>query len=160
MAEAVTGRRYERLLAREIYRPLGLAETSLPRTVRMPRPYLHGYDVAPNQGAEDVSELINPAGAWASGGIVSMPLEVARFFRAYVAGRFFGAAIRRQQLRFRPGNSSPPGPDATRQGWLYSATALAAAPSTATPAPSRATGCSPLPAATDAAPSSSPSTPK
>jgi D-alanyl-D-alanine carboxypeptidase len=109
MAEAVTGRRYERLLAREIYRPLGLAETSLPRTVRMPRPYLHGYDVAPNQGAEDVSELINPAGAWASGGIVSTPLEVARFFRAYVAGRFFDAAIRRQQLRFRPGNSSPPG---------------------------------------------------
>jgi D-alanyl-D-alanine carboxypeptidase len=116
MAEAVTGRPYERLLAREIYRPLGLTETSLPRTVRMPRPYLHGYDVAPNQGAEDVSELINPAGAWASGGIVSTPLEVARFFRAYVAGRFFGATIRRQQLRFRPGNSSPPGPGRNASG--------------------------------------------
>jgi D-alanyl-D-alanine carboxypeptidase len=116
MAEAVTGRPYQRLLAREIYRPLGLNETSLPRTVRMPRPYLHGYDVAPNQGAEDVSELINPAGAWASGGIVSTPLEVARFFRAYVAGRFFGQATRRQQLRFRPGNSDPPGPGRNASG--------------------------------------------
>jgi D-alanyl-D-alanine carboxypeptidase len=116
MAEAATGRPYERLLAREIYRPLGLTETSLPRTVRMPRPYLHGYEIAPNQGPEDVSKLINPSGAWASGGIVSTPLEVARFMRAYVGGRLFGRATRRQQLHFRRGSSDPPGPGRNAAG--------------------------------------------
>jgi D-alanyl-D-alanine carboxypeptidase len=116
MAEAATGRSYERLLAREIYRPLGLHEASLPRTVRMPRPFLHGYDVAADQGAEDVSQLINPSGAWASGGIVSTPVEVARFIRAYVAGRLFNAAARRRQFRFRTGSSSPPGPGRNAHG--------------------------------------------
>ena len=116
IAEAATGRTYERLLAREIYRPLGLGDTSLPRTVRMPRPYLHGYEVAADQGAEDVSELINPSGAWASGGIVSTPVEVARFIRAYVSGRLFDAATRRQQFRFRRGSSSPPGPGRNAAG--------------------------------------------
>jgi D-alanyl-D-alanine carboxypeptidase len=116
MAEAATGRTYERLLARLIYRPLGLRETSLPRTVRMPRPYLHGYDVAADQGTEDVSELINPSGAWASGGIVSTQVEVARFIRAYVRGRLFGRVARRRQFRFRPGSSSPPGPGRNAAG--------------------------------------------
>ena len=116
MAEAATGRSYERLLAREIYRPLGLHQTSLPRTVAMPRPYLHGYDVTPGQAPEDVSEVANPAGAWASGGIVSTPVEVARFFRAYVRGRLFDAATRRRQFRFRKGSSSPPGPGRNAAG--------------------------------------------
>jgi D-alanyl-D-alanine carboxypeptidase len=116
MAEAATGRTYERLLAREIYRPLALRETSLPRTVRMPRPYLHGYDVAADQGTEDVSELINPSGAWASGGIVSTPVEVARFVRAYVRGGLFNATTRRRQFRFRPGSSDPPGPGRNAAG--------------------------------------------
>jgi D-alanyl-D-alanine carboxypeptidase len=113
MAEAATGERYERLLARYIYRPLGLRQTSLPRTVRMPRPYLHGYEGSP---PEDVSQVINPSGAWASGGIVSIAPEVGRFFRAYVGGRLFDAATRQRQLRFRPGSSSPPGPGANAAG--------------------------------------------
>lgn len=116
MAQAATGRSYERLLAGRVYRPLGLSQTSLPRTTRMPRPYLHGYDVAPGQPPDDVSELINPAGAWASGGIVSTPVEVARFIRAYVSGRLFDQATRRQQLRFRKGSSQPPGPGRNSAG--------------------------------------------
>ena len=116
MAQAATGRSYERLLGREIYRPLGIHETSLPRVTAMPRPYLHGYDVAADQGAEDVSQVINPSGAWASGGIVSTPVDVARFIRAYVAGGLFNAPARRSQFRFRPGSSSPPGPGRNAHG--------------------------------------------
>jgi D-alanyl-D-alanine carboxypeptidase len=116
MAEGATGRSYDGLLARVVYRPLGLRETSLPRTVRMPRPYLHGYDVTPGKRPEDVSELVNPAGAWASGGIVSTPAEVGRFFRAYVAGRLFDAATQRAQRRFVKGSSSPPGPGRNSSG--------------------------------------------
>ena len=116
MAEAVTGQSYEQLLARYVYRRLALVHTSLPRTVRMPLPYLHGYEIEPGKPAEDVSRLINPAGAWASGGIVSTAPEVGRFFRAYVGGRLFDAATRRRQLRFRPGSSSPPGPGVNSAG--------------------------------------------
>jgi D-alanyl-D-alanine carboxypeptidase len=110
MAEAATGRSYEQLLAELVYRPLGLRRTSLPRTVRLPRPFLHGYEIEPRRAPEDVSQIINPSGAWASGGIVSTALEVGSFFRAYVGGRLFPEDVRRRQLRFRPGASSPPGP--------------------------------------------------
>jgi D-alanyl-D-alanine carboxypeptidase len=116
MAEAATGWRYERLLAREIYRPLRLRHTSLPRTVRMPEPYFHGYDVEPGQAPEDVSEVVNPAGAWASGGIVTTPEELGRFMRAYVVGRLFDGRTRRRQLRFRAGESQPAGPGRNSAG--------------------------------------------
>jgi D-alanyl-D-alanine carboxypeptidase len=116
MAEAAADRSYERLLARLLYRPLRLGDTSLPRTTRMPRPYLRGYDVTPGRAPEDVSEVINPSGAWASGGIVSTPVDVARFFRAYVSGRLFDRDTRREQLRFRKGSSSPPGPGRNAAG--------------------------------------------
>ncbi len=36
MAEAVTGERYETLLAELVYRPLGLRDTSLPQGYRLP----------------------------------------------------------------------------------------------------------------------------
>lgn len=116
MAEAATGRSYEELLASVIYDPLGLHQTSLPRTTAMPKPYLHGYDIVPGKAPADVSKVINPAGAWASGGIVSTPREVGRFFRAYVRGQFFDATIRGEQMRFRKGSSSPPGPGRNSAG--------------------------------------------
>ena len=116
MAEAATGVSYERLLARLVYRPLGLRATSLPRTVRMPSPFMRGYEVAPGMRPENVSGAINPALAWASGGIVSTLTDVNRFFRAYVGGDFFGVTERVAQRRFRPGASSPPGPGRNSAG--------------------------------------------
>ena len=47
MAERASGRPYEKLLRRFVYRKAGMRDTSLPRKVRMPRPYMHGYDVRP-----------------------------------------------------------------------------------------------------------------
>ena len=116
MAEAATGVSYERLLAQLVYRPLGLRATSLPRTVRMPTPFMRGYEVAPGVPPENVSGVINPALAWASGGIVSTLSDVNRFFRAYVGGDLFGPAERVAQRRFRPGASSPPGPGRNSAG--------------------------------------------
>jgi len=111
MAEAVTGASYEQLLERHALSPLGLDATTLPRTVRMPRPFMHGYEVAPGMPPEDVTRVINPALAWASGGIVSTAVDTNRFFRGYVGGLLFDAAERRAQRQaFRPGASSPPGP--------------------------------------------------
>ena len=108
MEEVASGLSYEQLLQRRVFGPLKMRDSSLPRTIAMPRPFMHGYNVVPGQKPEDVSELINPAGAWASGGIVSTPLDLARFARRYVPAVL--AATRELDGPFRPGSSSPPGP--------------------------------------------------
>jgi D-alanyl-D-alanine carboxypeptidase len=117
MAQAVTGRSYAGLLRRFVFRPLGLRETSLPVRVRLPRPFLHGYLTEPGSPPEDVSTLLSPSGAWASGGIVSTPLELNRFIRGLLGARLFPRAVQRRQLRFvAGGESSPPGPGRNSAG--------------------------------------------
>lgn len=146
MAEAAAGKRYERLLRELVFRPLKLRRTSLPRTLAMPAPFLHGYDVpdptAPEPGPpdptsgdgaagapQDVSRLINPTLAWASGGMVSTPVDLGRFFRAYVSGRLFRRPAGQRRRASRPlrgivpqrafvpgGASSPPGPGRNAAG--------------------------------------------
>lgn len=105
--EEASGLPYDQLLQRRVFGPLKMRGSSLPTTVKMPRPFLHGYDVAPGERPEDVSELINPAGAWASGGIVSTPLDMARFARRYVPTVLATSTV---EGPFRLGSSSPPGP--------------------------------------------------
>ncbi|MCF3180542.1 beta-lactamase family protein [Streptomyces polychromogenes] len=117
MAEAATGRRYEELLEELVYRPLGLRETSLPLGYRLPRPFLHGYDVSPPAEPEDVSEAIGASGVWASGGIVSTPRELGAFIRGYGGPALLSEATRKEQLTFRPGDSSEPaGPGTNAAG--------------------------------------------
>jgi D-alanyl-D-alanine carboxypeptidase len=117
MAEAVTGRSYGRLLRRFVFRPLGLGATSLPVRTRLPRPFLHGYLTEPGSPPEDVSTLLSPSGAWASGGIVSTPLQLNRFIRGLLGARLFPRAVQRRQFRFvQGGRSSPPGPGRNSAG--------------------------------------------
>ncbi|MEU6313121.1 serine hydrolase domain-containing protein [Streptomyces sp. NPDC047014] len=117
MAEAVTGKRYEDLLRELVYRPLGLRRTSLPLGYRLPRPYLHGYDVTPPAAPEDISEAVGASGVWASGGIVSTPRELGAFIRGYGGPALLSEATRQQQLTFRPGDSSEPaGPGTNAAG--------------------------------------------
>ncbi|HXS46306.1 MAG TPA: serine hydrolase domain-containing protein, partial [Solirubrobacterales bacterium] len=61
MEEMASGRSYEGLLQSEVFGPLSMRGSSLPRTVAMPRPFMHGYDLEPGKKPDDVSELINPA---------------------------------------------------------------------------------------------------
>lgn len=110
IAEQASGSSYEQLLRRYVYRPARLRSTSLPRTTKLPMPYIHGYDLEKNKPPDDVSETINPALAWASGGIVSTAADMNRFIRAYVGGDLFSRRIGRSQNEFVVGSSSPPGP--------------------------------------------------
>ncbi|MHA4779730.1 serine hydrolase domain-containing protein [Streptomyces sp. MSC1_001] len=117
MAEAATGRRYEALLKELVYRPLGLRRTSLPQGYRLPQPYIHGYDVAPNAEPEDISEAIGASGVWASGGIVSTPRELGTFMRGYGGPDLLSEQTRTAQLTFIPGGSSEPaGPGTNAAG--------------------------------------------
>lgn len=105
--EKASGLPYAQLLQRRIFGPLKMRDSSLPTTVKMPKPFMHGYEVAPGEKPDDVSELINPAGAWASGGIVSTPLDMARFVRRYVPTVLATSTV---EGPFYLGSSSPPGP--------------------------------------------------
>jgi D-alanyl-D-alanine carboxypeptidase len=108
MEEKASGVPYEKLLGQRVFKPLGMRESSLPRTQKLPRPFLHGYEVEPGEKTEDVSELLSASGAWASGGIVSTPLDLSRFLPSYVPTVL--DAARKAGVAFRPGSSSPPGP--------------------------------------------------
>ena len=110
MAEKVTGVPYEKLIRRLIGRRIRITRTSMPRTIGMPTPFLHGYEIAPGKPPEDVSRVINPALAWASGSLVSTLPDLSRFFRGYVGGWLFGPRLRMAQRQWTRGSSSPPGP--------------------------------------------------
>ncbi|MFD7862103.1 serine hydrolase domain-containing protein [Streptomyces sp. NPDC059783] len=117
MAEAATGRRYEDLLARLVYRPLGLRDTTLPQGYRMPVPFMHGYDVGtPPARPEDVSEVLSASGVWASGGIVSTPEDMTAFVRGYAGRTLLSAPTRRDQRTWVDGASEPAGPGTNRAG--------------------------------------------
>jgi D-alanyl-D-alanine carboxypeptidase len=111
IAQRVTGESYANLLSTIVFRPARLTQTSFPsRRMSLPAPFIRGYDVTPARPPVDVTTLLSPSGAWASGAIVSTPTDLGAFVRADLGGRFFGPAQRREQLRFVPGSSSPAGP--------------------------------------------------
>ncbi|WP_443034537.1 serine hydrolase domain-containing protein [Streptomyces sp. BE303] len=116
MAEAATGQRYEDLLASQVYRPLGLTQTSLPSGYELPEPYLHGYAVQPPDPPEDVSTQFGASGAWASGGLVSTPRDFNTFAAGYAGGPLISDETRQQQRAFIEGASEPAGPGANRAG--------------------------------------------
>jgi D-alanyl-D-alanine carboxypeptidase len=115
MVQAATGRPYADVLQAVVLDPAGLTRTSLPVGSALPEPYLHGYDVSAPP-PEDVSTLLAAGWAWASGGVVSTPEDLARFIGAYVGGEFADRPTRAAQFAFRPGASEPPGPGRNSAG--------------------------------------------
>src|SRR5215211_7414054 len=118
MVEAATGRSYEDQLREQVYRPLGLSMTTLPRGPNLRKPFIHGYDNDPSQQSpEDVSELVAAGWSWASGGIVSTPADLNDFIRGYVGGKLFDKRTQAKQRRVIEGGSSePPGPGKNSAG--------------------------------------------
>lgn len=116
MAQAVTSRWYTSVLRGRVLAPLELRDTTLPKGAQMPAPYIRGYDLDDESMLEDVSELFAASYSWASGGIVSTPLDQSRFIRGYVGGRLFGPGTQDAQFDFVPGTSEPPGPGRNAAG--------------------------------------------
>jgi D-alanyl-D-alanine carboxypeptidase len=116
-AQAATGLSYEQLLAELVTDPLSLRHTLLPAGYRMVAPFVHGYDNNVRGRRADESETFSMSYAFASGGMVSSPLDLTSFVRAFVGGKLFGGATRARQLSIRPGGGSdPPGPGANAAG--------------------------------------------
>ena len=118
MVEAATGESYEGQLREQVYEPLGLKKTTLPKGPNLEEPYIHGYDNEPkDQPPEDYSEIIAAGWSWASGGIVSTPADMNKFIRGYVGGDLFDPRTLAQQRRVvEGGRSDPPGPGENSAG--------------------------------------------
>jgi D-alanyl-D-alanine carboxypeptidase len=116
ITEAVTGKPYATLLRQIVFGRAKLRQTTLPSTVALPTPFIHGYALGTNGTLTDVSTSISPSGAWASGGIVSTPAELNEFMRDYLGARFFGRNLQRAQMHFVAGSSSPAGPGVNSAG--------------------------------------------
>jgi D-alanyl-D-alanine carboxypeptidase len=113
----VTGKSYAEALQEQVLKPLRLRQTSLPVGPELPAPFIHGYDREDDGPPEDISEILASGWAWASGGIISTPLELNRFVRGYVGGALFGPELQAEQRDFVPGGESDPlGPGANSAG--------------------------------------------
>jgi D-alanyl-D-alanine carboxypeptidase len=118
MVEAATGDPYERQLEKQVFGPLGLEETGLPRGADLKSPFIHGYDNDPTQRPPaDLSEVLASGWVWASGGMVSTPTDLNAFARGYVGGDLFDRKTReRQRTVVAGGSSEPPGPGKNSAG--------------------------------------------
>ena len=109
MVQSVTNSTYNGQLQEQVYGPLGLKKTTLPRGKNLKEPYVHGYNNDPSENPpQDISELIAAGWPWASGGIVSTPADLNDFIRGYVGGDLFDPRTRAQQRRLLAGGSSEP----------------------------------------------------
>ena len=109
MIQNATGRSYESVLATNVFGPLKLTRTSLPRGSAIGAPALRGYDLAASPITDETS-VIAAGWTWASGGMVSTPADALRFVRGDVSGALVNKATHAAQFTFRPGSSDPPGP--------------------------------------------------
>jgi D-alanyl-D-alanine carboxypeptidase len=117
MVESATQQTYANELQQIVFGPSKLTQTSLPTTPPIHSPYIHGYIVEPEVEEQDVSTIISPSGAWASGGIVSTPQNLNAFIRADLGLKYFDRAQQEQQMHWWVGGeSSPPGPGKNSAG--------------------------------------------
>jgi D-alanyl-D-alanine carboxypeptidase len=119
IVEAATGTPFDQALETQVTGPFGFGRTFLPTALELPRPRTRGYSF-PVRGAgnpRDVTRAFSPSLSWATGGIVSTALEVARFMRARMGGKIVSAAlVDRSIADLRPGQSIPKGPGRNSAG--------------------------------------------
>jgi len=108
VAERGGGRSFAALVAERIARPLSLARTFVPESVRdlavlTPAP---SRALAPDGAARDVRDVYHPG--WVSHGVVaSTPSEIARFFAALFGGHLVSAASLRELTTLVPVTNAP-----------------------------------------------------
>jgi len=100
IVEQVTGAPLGDVLRRRIFQPLRLRHTAFGLTGTSPRPGAHGYTVVPDGSRLDVTTLTPYS--WAAGAIVSTAGDVARYYRALLAGRVVRPALLRSMLSAVP----------------------------------------------------------
>ncbi|MBZ5729422.1 MAG: beta-lactamase family protein, partial [Acidobacteriia bacterium] len=83
LAEAVTGRPYADVMAERVFRPLGMARTTLRPTMAMTWPLAQGHDAIGGK-PRVVRPAADNAAGWPAGSIFSSVLDLARFVIAFL----------------------------------------------------------------------------
>jgi D-alanyl-D-alanine carboxypeptidase len=100
IVERVTGHSLRQELRRRIFTPLHLGSTRFPTSQRFGPRLAHGYLWSPGS-RQDVTAVSQSLG-WAAGGAVSSAGDVARFFRALLAGRILPHHLLHEMRRTVP----------------------------------------------------------
>lgn len=116
VAEKAAGESYGRLLRQLGNRAGGLPGTYLPNGLAIRKPFMPGYVVEPGNPPLSQTFAMNPALAWASGGMISTLPDLGRYFRAFAGGKLFGPRIDRAQRQWVKGGGGPPGPGRNSAG--------------------------------------------
>jgi D-alanyl-D-alanine carboxypeptidase len=91
IVERVTGHPVAQELRTRVFRPLGLRDTSFDSAPRIAGRHSHGY-FRDGKQLLDVSD-VSPSNGWAAGAVTSTLDDVARFYRALLAGKLLPADL-------------------------------------------------------------------
>ena len=103
IAEAATGQTLPSLFQQRLFDPLGLTATYLPLTdLHLQEPHTRGYlRQDAESGYVDTTEF-TPSESWASGAVISTPVDVTRFLDALLGGRLLPPAALATMRTMRP----------------------------------------------------------
>jgi D-alanyl-D-alanine carboxypeptidase len=100
--EAVTGQPLEVALARRIFGPLDLRQTSFDTDAEIEGAHAHGYAILGEPAPVDVT-FVSPSAAWAAGGgLVSTADDLATFYKALMTGELVTPALLAEMLTTVP----------------------------------------------------------
>ncbi|KWX67785.1 serine hydrolase [Mycobacterium sp. NAZ190054] len=98
VVEKITGQRLGEYFAQRFFGPGGLTRTTYPRDGRMPLPFAHGYNKAPDGTVHDAS-LWNPTWADAAGEIVSTVGDLRNWALTLGRGTLLSPAMTAERLQ-------------------------------------------------------------
>jgi D-alanyl-D-alanine carboxypeptidase len=88
IVEKATGHSLPAELARRIFRPMDLENTSFPvDQTSIPGDHAHGYVDLPGSPPLDLTTRVNPSAAWAAGALVSTVGDITSFYQDLFNGR-------------------------------------------------------------------------
>jgi D-alanyl-D-alanine carboxypeptidase len=85
IVEQITGRSLQTVMKERIFDPLGMSSSHMATSSELPAPFAHGYMLG--LGAPLDATAFSGSAVFGCGNIVSVPLDMAKFYGALVAGK-------------------------------------------------------------------------
>ncbi len=96
--EQVTGKPIRSVFVDQIFRPLGLKQTSWPTTSAMPVPYAHGVTVQTLDDRRDDATNRNPSWGFTAGELISTLGDLKIWVRSYTTGSLISPELQKERL--------------------------------------------------------------
>ena len=93
--EKVSEKSVQEVLAETITGPLEMTDTYFPEGPEINGPHAHGYD-----GAEDVTEKIDPSWDFTAGAMISTANDLHKWAKAFAEGELLSPEMHREQIKY------------------------------------------------------------